>query len=198
MQGLAARHRSTARRWKLPLSVAVVCALVLLVVPASILAAEAGTLRQQCIEAALQRPSVKKAYVVHPGKRPWENNPHVVGPVQTTVVSLQYGAVAPTGQPDECDNEGIKRYALTRLQKTVNGRWRKLDTVGGIRGNAPGYATGIHKDDGHGEADWEYLKPGDKERLSLYLKAEDPETGRTLASATRFIRVKIVRRHKHG
>ena len=164
------------------------------------LTADTGGLQQQCIRAALAMPKIKHAYVVHPGHKPYEHSPTKVGAVQTTVVSLRFAAVAPTGQLiGQCDSEHVHRVVKARLQKTVNGRWRYLGTTWGYKGNTSGYATGIHQDNGHGEAAWEYLKPGEKERLAVYLKAEEPETGRTVASVTRSIRVKIVGRpHPHS
>ncbi len=157
----------------------------------------ASDLRQQCINAGLQAPKVKKAYVANSGRRPYEHNSHVVGAVQTTVISLEFAAIDPPDRPNGCAEEGVVRYASARLQKTVNGHWRYLGTTWAFNKSGGGFMTGVHKDDGHGEADWEYLKPGDKERLALLLEARATNSGDTLASTRRIVPVKVIR-HRRG
>jgi hypothetical protein len=107
-------------------SIFLLVALLAITAPSALAASTGSDARRQCIDAALVMPKVKHAYMVHPGRRPFEKHPHVVGPIQLTRVAVSYPDVRPRqGEAGECD-ERVLRVEHGNLQKTVKGKWRQM------------------------------------------------------------------------
>jgi hypothetical protein len=151
---------------------------------------EAGdSLRQQCIQAALVMPKAKRAYIAHPGDRPFEHDSSEVGAVQTTNVALLYPAVPPECAPI------TKRLGRAKLQKQVGKKWI---TYAGFHESGLGYASNdaggdssVRMEAGHGEPDEAYWHPGERFRLVLKNFVRNPQTGAVLDTKTKLVPIPI-------
>jgi len=181
--------------WRIALAAQVVAGALCLLTLCVLAAAQApGSPRSQCIKAALVMPKIKHAYIAHPGKRPYENDPHVVGPIQSIHVRVDYPEAAPKAQPGGCD-EVVLRVEHGEVQKKIGSKWRRIpDASWRHAGNDKRIERVEHYDSVHGEPEWMYWHPGDRYRVFMKNAAKNARTRKVLGFATKTVRVKI-RRH---
>lgn len=144
--------------------------------------------KQECIDAALNPPKIDASYVTNPGRKPYEHNPSVPGPIQTTIVQATYQAM-----PEECAND-FRRVGLARLKKEVgDNKWATLSYTPEwiYTRNIAGSTQITHMESGHGAPDWVYLKPGEQEKLILKNKVKYLPSGKILDTRTKVRPIQI-------
>ncbi|HEX7244416.1 MAG TPA: hypothetical protein VF245_02485 [Solirubrobacterales bacterium] len=180
--------------WKLGLAALVVVGLLCFapsaVATSPALAAPQASLEQECLQAGLVMPTVRKAYVAHAGKRPYEKGPRDFGHVQQVVLKVRYPDVR-----EECDG-GFIRVGHLRLEKEVaHNKWRKLSTgypwtvtLPSNKG-LPTKATEAPVNESY--PDWYYWHPGQRFRGTMVNEVKDLASKQVLGSKTELAPIPI-------
>lgn len=173
----------------------IVSALCFMPPPASASGQATGSagLRDQCIDAALAMPAVKKAYVVYPGRHPYEKSSRDFGQVQEAVIEVRYPLVT------EACRQAVRRSVHTRIEKQVGTHWHKLrpgyrwTRVDPDVDNDYPFAGAYESPVNTTYSDWYYWHPGERFRALVETVAKDRQTGQTIAQTDEYFPMKVRR-----